>query len=150
MAEIWTHPRFYACSRYLQVWKDRIKKTTKKRWRHFFPHYKSTGVFCCHGNQFWSNLPQNLMQPFPHPSDATHKFLSRSANWLQRYSREIWFQITTICTNIYSSDQMRLQVKFGFKFQPYVQPFILWPIAAPREIWLQNTTICTNVYSSDQ
>ena len=26
-------------------------KTTKKRWRHHFPHYKSTGTFCCHGNQ---------------------------------------------------------------------------------------------------
>ena len=35
-------------------------KTTKKRWRHRFPHYKSMGAFCCH----WSNLPQNLMQSF--------------------------------------------------------------------------------------
>ena len=48
-------------------------KTTQKRWRHYFPHYKSMGAFCCHGNQFWSNLPKNLMQPFPHPNDATHK-----------------------------------------------------------------------------
>ena len=23
--------------------------------------------------EFWSNLPKNLMQPFPTPSDATHK-----------------------------------------------------------------------------
>ena len=30
--------------------KDRIK-TTEKRWRHQFPHYKSKGTFCCHGNQ---------------------------------------------------------------------------------------------------
>ena len=30
----------------------RIKsKTTEKRWRHHFPHYKSMGAFCCHGNQ---------------------------------------------------------------------------------------------------
>ena len=31
------------------------------------------------------NLPQNLMQPFPHPNDATHTIGSRLANWLQRY-----------------------------------------------------------------
>ena len=28
------------------------------------------------------------MQPFPHPSDATHEIWSRLANWLQRYSFE--------------------------------------------------------------
>ena len=32
------------------------------------------------------NLPQNLMQPFPYPNDATHKIWSRLADWLQRYS----------------------------------------------------------------
>ena len=26
-------------------------KTTEKRWRHHFPHFKSMGNFCCHGNQ---------------------------------------------------------------------------------------------------
>ena len=26
-------------------------KTTEKRWRHRFSHYKSMGAFCCHGNQ---------------------------------------------------------------------------------------------------
>ena len=66
-------------------------KTTKKRWRHHFPNYKSMGAFCCHGNQFWSILPQNLMQPFPHPNDATHKIWSGLANWLQRYSSsKVW------------------------------------------------------------
>ena len=25
-------------------------KTTEKGWRHRFPHYKSMGAFCCHGN----------------------------------------------------------------------------------------------------
>ena len=138
-------------------------KTTEKRWRHRFPHYKSIGALFCHGNhsfgwlcwgltsqstifqscrdgaiaswvinqyfrgvkclaqghntaavgleprtsrsrvrhsttepprsppQFWSNLPQNLMQPFPHPSDATPIIWSRLANWLQRYSSlKVW------------------------------------------------------------
>ena len=31
------------------------------------------------------------MQPFPHPSDATHKIWSRLANWLQWYSSlKVW------------------------------------------------------------
>ena len=31
------------------------------------------------------------MQPFPYPSDATHKIWSRLANWLQRYSTlKVW------------------------------------------------------------
>ena len=30
--------------------KDRRKKN-EKRWRHHFPHCKSMGAFCCHGNQ---------------------------------------------------------------------------------------------------
>ena len=38
------HPSFNTFSHYLQVIKDRIK-TTKKQWRHHFPHYKSMGVF---------------------------------------------------------------------------------------------------------
>ena len=30
----------------------RIKsKATEKRWRHYFPHYKSMGAFCYHGHQ---------------------------------------------------------------------------------------------------
>ena len=29
--------------------KDRMK-TTLKRWRHHFPHYKTMGAFCCHGH----------------------------------------------------------------------------------------------------
>ena len=41
--------------------------------------------------EFWSNLPQSRKQPFPHPSDATHKIWSRLANWLQRYSSlKVW------------------------------------------------------------
>ena len=59
---------------------DPIKNDWEK-WRHYFPHYKLMEAFSCHDNQFWSNLPQNLMQPFPHPIDATHKILLRLANW---------------------------------------------------------------------
>ena len=41
--------------------------------------------------EFWSNLPQSLMHPFPHPDDVTHKIWSRLADWLQRYSSlKVW------------------------------------------------------------
>ena len=41
-----------------------------------FSQCKSVEAFGCHGNQgFWSNLSQNIMQPFPHPNDATKKKL---------------------------------------------------------------------------
>ena len=36
-------------------------KTTKKRWRHHFPHYKSTGAFCCHGNQSFDPICQETL-----------------------------------------------------------------------------------------
>ena len=49
-------------------------KATEKRWRHHFPHYKSLLPWT---PEFWSNLPQNIMQPFPHPSGATCKIWSR-------------------------------------------------------------------------
>ena len=127
-----THPSFYACPHYLQVWKGSDQKTAEKMWWRSFPHYKSMGIFsdaqeqltllsvvgsgrisnsckllcmsslpasikrirlktvektwwrpfphynpmgaiCCHGNQFWSDLHQNLMQPFPHPNGASDK-----------------------------------------------------------------------------
>ena len=67
-------------------------KTTEKRWRHPFPHYKSMGGFCCHGNQSFDPIcPKILCSFFPHPSDAIHKIWSRLASWLQRYSSlKVW------------------------------------------------------------
>ena len=36
-------------------------KTTEKRWRHRFPHYKSMGAFCCHRNQSFDPIcPKTL------------------------------------------------------------------------------------------
>ena len=69
--------------------KDRIKNTWEKVETSFSPlplPWKP---------EFWSNLPQNCMQPFPHPSDATYKIWSRLANWLQRYSSlKVWMTTT--------------------------------------------------------
>ena len=36
-------------------------KLTEKKWRHHFPHYKSMGAFCCHGNQTFDPIcPKTL------------------------------------------------------------------------------------------
>ena len=41
-------------------------KTTEKRWSHRFPHYKSVGAFCCHGNQSFDPIcPKTLCSLFP-------------------------------------------------------------------------------------
>ena len=45
-------------------------KTTEKRWRHRFPHYKSMGAFCCHGNQSFDPICPKKMG-VPDPEDTT-------------------------------------------------------------------------------
>ena len=67
-------------------------KTIKKRWRHRFPHYKSMGAFCCHGNQSFDPIcPKTLCSLSPHPRNAAHKTWSRLVQWLQRYSSlKVW------------------------------------------------------------
>ena len=50
-------------------------KTTEKRWRHPFPHYKSMGAFCCHGNQSFDPIsPNNICTLFPTPLTLHIKF----------------------------------------------------------------------------
>ena len=50
-------------------------KTTEKRWRHRFPHYKSMGAFCCHRNQsFHPICPQTLCSLSPIPVMLHIKF----------------------------------------------------------------------------
>ena len=45
--------------------KDR-QKTTEKRWRHPFTHYKSMGAFCCHRNQCFDPIcPKTLCSLSP-------------------------------------------------------------------------------------
>ena len=71
--------------------KDRIKKKPRKGGDIIFPNGVNGGFLLPWKPEFSSNLPQNLMQPFPHPIDATHKIWSRLANWLQRYSSlKVW------------------------------------------------------------
>ena len=50
-------------------------KTTEKRWWHPFPHYKSMGDFCCHGNQSFDPIcPKTLCTLFPTPMMLHMKF----------------------------------------------------------------------------
>ena len=50
-----------------------------------FPIISQWGFLLAWTPEFWSNLPQNIMQPFPTPSDATHKIWSILAHWPQKY-----------------------------------------------------------------
>ena len=50
-------------------------KSTDKRWRHCFPHYKSMGAFCCHGNQSSDPIcPKTICSLFPTPVILHIKF----------------------------------------------------------------------------
>ena len=50
-------------------------KTTEKRWRHRFPHCKSMGAFCCHGNQSFDPIcPKTLCSLSPTPVMLHIKF----------------------------------------------------------------------------
>ena len=50
-------------------------KATEKRWRHRFPHYKSMGAFCCHGNQSFDPIcPKTLCSLSPTPKMLHIKF----------------------------------------------------------------------------
>ena len=50
-------------------------KTTEKMWRHHFPHYKSMGAFCCHGNQSFDPIcPKTLCSLSPTPVMLHIKF----------------------------------------------------------------------------
>ena len=50
-------------------------KTTEKRWRHRFSHYKSMGAFCCHGNHSFDLIcPKTLCSLSPTPVMLHIKF----------------------------------------------------------------------------
>ena len=65
------------------------------------------------------NLPQNLMQPFPHPNDATHKIWSRLTNWLQRYSSsKVWNFRHSRASNSKMSGPIPPKIKLDRAFMP--------------------------------
>ena len=59
------------------------------------------------------------MQPFPHPNDATHKILSRLANWLQRYSSsKVWNFCHSRASNSKMSGLIRPKIELDWAFMP--------------------------------
>ena len=71
--------------------KDRIKKQPRKGRDIIFPIISQWGASAAMETSVLSQSPQDLMQPFPHPYDATHKIWSRLANWLQgSSSSKVW------------------------------------------------------------
>ena len=71
--------------------------------------------------EFWSHLLQNLMQPFPHPIDATYKIWSRFnyANWLQRYSSsKAWNFRHSRASNSKMSGLIRPKIELNRAFMP--------------------------------
>ena len=65
------------------------------------------------------NLPQNLMQPFPHPNDATHKIWSRLTYWLQRYSSsKVWNFRHSRASNSKMSGLIRPKIELDQAFMP--------------------------------
>ena len=61
LAEIRTRPRFLCMSSLPVSIKWLRSKTTEKRWRHRFPHYKSMGAFCCHRNQSFNPVCPKIL-----------------------------------------------------------------------------------------
>ena len=69
--------------------------------------------------EFWSNLPQNHMQPFPYANDATHKIWSRLANCLQRYSSsKVWNFRHSRVSNSKMSGLIRPKTELDRAFMP--------------------------------
>ena len=93
--QIW--PKFELVRDFMRVlvtWKykkDRIENSREKVEKSFSPLYVNGSFLLPLKPEFWSSLPQKLMQPFHHPVMLQLKFWSRLADWLQRYSSlKVW------------------------------------------------------------
>ena len=61
--------------------------------------------------EFRSNLPQNLMQPYPHPNNATHKIWATLAYWLQRYSvLKMWTKTTKLNLSLQLRGKLKMLI----------------------------------------
>ena len=65
LAKIRTRLRSFCMSSLPASIKRIESKTTEKRWLHPFPHYKSMGAFCCHGNQSFDPICSNTLCSLP-------------------------------------------------------------------------------------
>ena len=63
---------------------------------------------------FQSDLAKNLMQPFPHPNDASDKIWLQSACWLRRYScLKEWTHRRTPARLVYYKLTMSLRLRLA-------------------------------------
>ena len=105
----------------LVTWKYK-KNQIKNNWEKVFPIVSQWALSVSMETEFWSNLSQNLMQPFPYPNDASYKIWSILANWPQRYSSFIW-----LMTESQNSGRTRqIQYSPTFSKRGYNNVFILW------------------------
>ena len=65
-------------SLHASIKKNRIKRNREKVATPFSPLYVDGGFLLPWTPEFLSNLSQNIVQPFPTPSDATHKILIKT------------------------------------------------------------------------
>ena len=88
-------------------------KTTEERWRHHFPHYKSMGAFCCHGNQNLVPIgPKTLCSLSPTPMMLHIKFD-------QRYSSsKVWNYCHSRASNSKMSGLIRPKIERSRPFMP--------------------------------
>ena len=85
-----TCPRFYACPRYLQVWRRFNQKWSRYRPDNIFPIICLWDLLVATETGSDKICPQNLIQPVPHPNDGTCEIWSRLADWPWRYSCSKW------------------------------------------------------------
>ena len=74
------------CYEYLCYLQDPIKNEAARVFTTFSPLYPYGSYRLPWKPEFFPDLAQNLMQPFPHPNDASDKIWLRSAYWLRRNS----------------------------------------------------------------
>ena len=104
---------------------------TEKRWRHHFPHYKSMGAFCCHGNQSFDPIcPKTLGNLSPTPMMLHIKF---DQDW-PTGSRDIHVQM---CEIFFTQGQLtpKWVVWFGPKSNSTKLVCLSWLPATLMMIW---------------
>ena len=97
-----------------------ISKITDKRWRHHFPHYKSMGAFCCHGNQCFDPIcPQNLMHLSSIPMMLHIKF---DQDWPTGFRniqvQKVWNFHHSRASNSKMSNLIRPKIELNQAFMP--------------------------------
>ena len=88
-AEFRTLPSSKVHQGYLQVWKGLDEKQPLK-WQHRFPIITVWELSVPWKLELWTSLHQNLLQPFPHPNDASHKFESDEPIGLRVIMLKVW------------------------------------------------------------